>query len=258
MLTVVVEGPGDRCVVEALLGSAEVRDFRVVIAKGGLGPNASGRRRLESLKLECPAVVVYDQDGGSVGDAVEVNLERSGPVLCPAIPTVEAWLFADADALFDALGDRADSLLGRFPLPEQLPYPKLLKSTLLRNEGRYRRLLDSIDVGRAAARSPSLRNFLDTARRLSGLPPLETGRSSPVAGRLDRETLRNLISEVFPSSRPLFRAASGAILSAEQMMQEITDGSELGREYASDILRVARDLLARQAARGATDQSSKR
>ena len=31
------------------------------------------------------------------------------------------------------------------------------------------------------------------------------------------------------------------------MMQEITDGTDLGREYSSDILRVARDLLSRQA-----------
>ncbi len=258
MLTIVVEGSGDRPVVEALLASAGVPHTRVVVANGGLGPTAAGRRRLESLNVGGRTLVVYDQDGGSVGDAVEAGLDSSGPVHCPAIPTVEAWLFADVEALFEALGERADAFLGRLPLPEQLPYPKVLKAALLRDKDRYHRLLSRIDVNRAAARSPSLRYFLNTARQLSGMPALDAGRSSPVAGRLDRETLRNLISEVFPSSKPLFRAASGAVVSAEQMMQEITDGSELGREYASDILRVARDLLARQAARATEDRSTPR
>ena len=79
------------------------------------------------------------------------------------------------------------------------------------------------------------------------MAPVPFDQPSNHAGQLNREVLRNLISEIYPSEKTLFRSASGETISAERMMQEVTDGSDLGREYSSDILRVARDLLARQA-----------
>jgi hypothetical protein len=199
------------------------------------------------LTLGGPLIAVFDQESGSVGDAVAFNDPGADLVLCPAIPTVEAWLFADSDALFKVLGHRADVLIGRMPLPEQIPYPKFLRHALLRDEHKSRDVLESINILTAGSRSPSLKYFLQAARRLSNLPPLEFDSRSVSEGQLDRSVLRNLVSEVYPSSAPLFRSASGVTVTAEQMMQELSNGSGIGREYGSDILRVARDLLARQA-----------
>ncbi|RVT93136.1 hypothetical protein [Sphingomonas crocodyli] len=246
MLTIAVEGKTDRSVVENLLRSAGVEDFNVIVADGHLHPKVS-LRRLANLNITPPSIVVYDQDSGSVGDAVEPNKVSLDAIFCPAIPSIEAWLFADSAAFFEVLGEKAEAFQGRLPLPEQLPYPKFLKSTMLRDARDYHRLLQTIDVRKASARSPSLKFFLQSARRLSGLAPMDVDTPDFKTGQMTREVLRNLISEVYPSSKPLFRSASGAIVTAEQMMQEITDGTDLGREYASDILRVARDLLSRQA-----------
>lgn len=246
MLTIAVEGRTDKSVVENLLRSAGIEHFNVLVADGNLHPKTS-LRRLDSLNLTPPSIVVYDQDSGSVGDAIEPNKESLDYIFCPAIPSIEAWLFADSAAFFEVLGVKAEAFQGRLPLPEQLPYPKFLKSTMLRDVDDYHRLLQTIDVRKASARSPSLKFFLQSARRLSGLAPMDVSAPDFKNGQMAREVLRNLISEVYPSSKPLFRSASGAVVTAEQMMQEITDGTDLGREYASDILRVSRDLLSRQA-----------
>lgn len=247
MLNVAVEGRTDQTIVKSMLAAADITNVSIVVAKGNLGPSQLGLKRLNQLVVRKPCIVVYDQDSGSVGDAVEKNIHHSEVLFCPAIPTVEAWLFADSDALFTVLGDRAEALVGRMPLPEQLPYPKFLKSTILRDKDVYRRLLERINIRVAGSRSPSLKYFIETARRLSAFPPIKFDQSSNPAGQISREILRNLISEVYPSNKALFRSASGVVVTAEQMMQEITNGTDLGREYSSDILRVARDLLSRQA-----------
>lgn len=247
MLSIAVEGETDRVVVESLLVKAEIANAKITVARGHLAPTAYGRKRLDRLKVEGPLIVVYDQDSGSVGDAVVANDRPRDILFCPAIPTVDAWLFADTGAFFEVVGHKAEQFVGRMPLPEQLPYPTFLKSTMLRDKRTFKRLLERIDLFVAGARSPSLKYFIQTARRMSNLPALGFDEPSNAAGQVNREVLRNLISEVYPSEKTLYRSASGAIVTAEQMMQEITNGTDLGREYSSDILRVARDLLARQA-----------
>ncbi|MEE4455296.1 hypothetical protein [Novosphingobium resinovorum] len=247
MLTIAVEGKTDQKIIAALLANAGVHDTSIIVANGSIAPSTRGWQRIEKMSSTRPLIVVYDQDSGSVGDAVSANQEVTDIVFCPAIPTVDAWLFADSAAFFNAVGSKADAFLGRMPLPEQLPYPKFLKSTMLRDQRTLEQLLTSINISIAGSRSPSLKHFINAARRHSNLDPLSFEQPIDAYGQLNREVLRNLISEVYPSEKTLFRSASGNIITAEQMMQEITDGTELGREYSSDILRVARDLLARQA-----------
>lgn len=247
MLSIVVEGQSDRIVVQELLARAGVTDVILSVANGSLGPSPLGKKRLDKFKDSQPLIIVYDQESGSVGDAVFNNSRTPDIAYCPAIPTVDAWLFADSRAFFSVVQGKGDAFLGRMPLPEQLPYPTFLRSRMLQNKGQLHRLLETIDIVTAGSRSPSLKYLIQTARRMSGLPALPFDESTNPAGQINREVLRNLISEVYPSDKALFRAASGAVITGEQMMQEITDGTDIGREYSSDILRVARDLLARQA-----------
>jgi|TARA_R110002124_G_scaffold287327_1_gene472907 hypothetical protein len=247
MLSVAVEGKLDETIVRAILTKAEVNDFEIIVQNGSLALGSKGRSFLPQLSRDKPMIVLFDQESGSIGDAVAENEGHSNIIYCPAIPNADAWLFADSTAFFEVLGDKAEAFVGRLPLPEQLPYPKFLRSTMLRDPEVMQRLLQRISLLIAGSRSPSFKYFVQSARKLSGMAPVPFDQPSNHAGQLNREVLRNLISEIYPSEKTLFRSASGETISAERMMQEVTDGSDLGREYSSDILRVARDLLARQA-----------
>lgn len=249
MLIIAVESEADKTVICALLGKAEIQKYEMIVVEGKFSPNKI-TNLLNQKIFGRGCISVYNQDNGSVADA-KFKFSSIDPTsrvaYCPAIPTVAAWLFADSEALFNVLGKKAEPFIGRMPLPEQLPYPNFLKHSLLREPHIVEHLLEKMDLLIAGARSPSLKYFIQTARTMSGLPEIPFDQSSNPASQISKEILRNLISEVYPSDKALFRSASGAVITAEQMMQEITDGSELGREYSSDILRVARDLLSRQA-----------
>lgn len=251
MLSVAVEGDFDRRIVEGLLRAARINSVEVRAWQRNLTPRLHPVLTPEMRgRPGDHLIVVYDLDDGSVGDAAALNDTAGtseGVTYCPAIPTVDAWLFADSKALFQTLGDKADQLVGRMPLPEQIPYPKALRHALLRDSKKLQSIFDTIDIQVAGSRSPSLKYFLQHAYRLTGKPPVDFDGPSIVENQIDRALMRNLISEVYPSSAPLFRSASGHVFTGEQMMQEVIDGTDLGREYMSDVLRVARDFLARQA-----------
>ena len=251
MLSVAVEGDFDRKIVEGLLRAARINAVEVRAWRRNLAPRF--HRSLTPEMRERPGdhlIIVYDLDDGSVGDAVFLN-DTTDPseavTYCPAIPTVDAWLFADSKALFEVLGDKADQVIGRMPLPEQIPYPKALRHALLRDSKKLQSVFDLIDIQVAGSRSPSLKYFLQHAYRLTGKAPIDFDGPTIIENQIDRALMRNLISEVYPSSTPLFRSASGDVYTGKQMMQEVVNGTDIGREYMSDVLRVARDLLARQA-----------
>jgi hypothetical protein len=59
----------------------------------------------------------------------------------------------------------------------------------------------------------------------------------------------NLLSE-FPPDKVIFRPLDHSQgYSGQQMIEELANGSLIAQEYASSLLRVCRDLLARQAAK---------
>jgi hypothetical protein len=58
-----------------------------------------------------------------------------------------------------------------------------------------------------------------------------------------REMFARLLEELPPNQR--VSLTSDGALDAEQMAHEIRTGSETGRAFASDILRVSRDMLLR-------------
>jgi hypothetical protein len=101
------------------------------------------------------------------------------------------------------------------------------------------------DPHRAAMLSPSLRSFLkllDTVHRRS---------SAEFELNLPTAIITNLILEYYPPDQQIYRALDGSILTGQEMAREVQAGTELGRKYSIDILRVCRDLLARQAQRTA-------
>lgn len=72
------------------------------------------------------------------------------------------------------------------------------------------------------------------------------GDAIPNQEQTMKDALIQLLSEV-PADTIVFRPLDGlGGRSAGQMIQEIKTDTELGRQYGSDLLRVARDFLKRQ------------
>lgn len=249
MLTVFVEGKLDHKIVHAILSkiSAPNRDFEIVVVNGSLDPRRSIRKAALQLDHRGNSIAVYDQESGTIADQPDnVDFYSDGIEWCPAIPVTEAWLFADEDALLRSIPENLHDVVTRLPSPESIPYPKVLRNYLLRGENSIDRIFALYNLERAAARSPSLGNFLRASQKRMNL--VETFESATVMSRqIDREIIRTLISEVYPGSTTIFRSSSGEAFSANQMLQEISGSTPIGLEYSTAILRTARDLLQRQA-----------
>jgi hypothetical protein len=248
----IVEGFAEEKVVRALLLAAGYPADRVCVLVAG------GRYRAARLASEMDpsqrAAVLIDLDESTIPDARSRAREQLGnppiEVFC-AVPSIEAWLFADEQvAQAHAYQDEEiQRLLRRLPLPEEIPNPRELAQQVFGPFSQWV-FLQKIDVGRAAARSPSLRVFLEGMGKLLDVPTawlLEgVGRS------LGRDTLAGLIREVSPGDTVVWRSADGDVYTANELARHIEEGDEVGRQYSSDLLRISRDFLRRTAHRTAT------
>lgn len=253
MIRILVEGAVDADIARGLLSQIMApAGFEILIARQKLDPRKKSGEFLSSLLYsDQPTVVVYDQDSGTLADRPQGPSGGMGIYWCPAIPQSDAWLFSDDLALRKFVTADNYDVVERLGSPDSIPYPKVLRQNVLRGRSAFE-LASSIDLERAAARSPSLGYFLECVQLAAGMAP-KFVTSEVRAHKLDRSILRALISEVYPGSATLFRSAQGEAYTADQMLGEIEAGTEIGREYATAMLRVARDLLKRQAERRAVE-----
>ena len=138
------------------------------------------------------------------------------------------------------------AVVRRLPLPEEIPYPKDLAERVLGKHYKDLGFLEEVDIGRCMARSSSLREFVFG---IAGM--LEVG-----ATLLQESMTRNITNSVFgsllaevPSDRIMTRTLDGEQLTASQLREHVENGSEVGRRYISDLLRISRDILRRSANR---------
>jgi len=250
-VVLLVEGLSDQIIVEGILAAAGFPAERILLIHGGGKVRAA--RIAERLSEERPGrcAVLLDLDERSLPDARQWAREQLGelPVeLFFAVPTAEAWLFADDKAVLENASpdEEAQRVVKRLPLPEEIPDPKHLAHLVFGPIASWQ-FIRHTDVGRAAARSPSLRNFLEGMGRLLGIP---TPYLLDGMGRsLGRDVLAGLIREVSPADAVLWRTVSGAEYTAHELERHIEAGDEIGRQYASDLLRISRDFLRRTANR---------
>lgn len=246
-----VEGQSDAFVVTKILEAAQfpLARLHIVVARGKEGVRLL-TEHLDPERVERYAALI-DLDERSVPDAVARAREKLGDppikVFC-AVPQIEAWLFADDRAvLANAREDDEEvrSILARLPMPEEIPQPKKLAERVFGRTSPKLAFLGTIDVQRAAARSPSLRSFLQGMAELLGvstkLPEESVGRT------ISRDVLAGLIGEVLPADTIVWRTAGGDSFTAAELRKQIESGDEVGRQYASDLLRVSRDFLRRAA-----------
>lgn len=252
-ITLLVEGRYDQMVVGWIFEAAGLPTDRIDIEVAG--PKQRIRERVRSLPegvAERMAVLI-DLDERSVPDAqARAREQLADPlvrVFC-AVPTLEAWLFAD-DQLAEEHGaqdDEALAILRRIPMPEEIPTPKELARSIF-GLPEHCAWLRKMNVERASARTPSLRAFLVGIGEMLGVPVRVASES--VGRSLSRNVLSGLLAEVLPSDTVVWRTTDGDAYTAGDLRHHIEVGDEIGQQYASDLLRVSRDFLRRAAGRTA-------
>lgn len=253
-ITLLVEGSYDQMLVGWILEAAGLPTERidVVVTMG----KHQARKLVHSLPEGSTdrVAALIDLDERSVPDAQARAREQLGDppvrVFC-AVPTIEAWLFAD-DRLAEeqcAQDEEAIAILRRIPMPEEIPTPKELARTLF-GLPQHCQWLRRMNVERASARTPSLRTFLVGIGEMLGVAVPVASES--VGRSLSRNVLSGLLAEVLPSETVVWRTTDGDAYTAGDLRHHIELGDEIGQQYASDLLRVARDLLRRAAGRKGT------
>ncbi len=246
----VVEGPTDERIVEGVLAAAQfpVDRVNIVVGLAKYGAARIAEEFADAAPGQC--AVLVDLDELSVPDAQARAREQLGnppfDVFC-AVPTIEAWLFADDDVAqaYASPDEDVQRIVRRLPLPEEIPDPKQLAQYVFGPSSKWG-FIRQVEIGRAAARSPSLRIFLEGMSRLLGVPtsPLMEG----VARNFSRDIIAGLVREI-PSKTVVWRTSSGDEYTADKLRRLVEEGDEVGRQYASDLLRISRDFLLRKANR---------
>ncbi len=251
MIKLFVEGATDARIVDQLLRAAGLPVDRVeIIPLRGKKDVLDKAKRTAAQDENQVVAVLVDTDETFIPDALEDVRRDFGNKEIEvffAIPEIEAWLFAD-DALAQkyARNESAKQVLQGIASPEDIVAPKDFANYIFL--GGSRRLVQSmgeINVSRAASRSPSLKYFLTRMGELLEIKGLVLQDS--ISQNLDLKLFGNLLKETLHANTILYRTADGRQYTAEEMEHSISEGSPIGREYAADLLRVARDFLKRKA-----------
>lgn len=251
-LILIVEGQSDKIIVESILKAAKVKReaVSVLIAEGKRNAKKIAIQT-QSLNNDVRTGLLMDLDIINLPDAnnyIELEQRKNENLeVFFAVPEIEAWLFADDNlAIENCRSKNAKIILQRMPLPDEIPHPKQSASYLIKG---YKTpfFLKSMNISRATSRSVSLYNFL---KRISDITNINIEEiETPISKNLDRRVFINLLNEIVPSEKIVFKASNGEIYKVDDMVRHIKNETEIGREYTSDLLRVARDLLTRKANR---------
>jgi len=216
-------------------------------------------KELSAIDLEYSLALMDSEDYDKKDSKLKFMQKENDlniPILC-AVPNVQAWVFADDKLLYEEMieskNNKGSEFLKRvnlLPFPEDMVYPKYVANNLFFNEknhGKYS-FLKNMDISLACARTPSLKNFLDVIFTKLNIDKEIINMS--FSRNMNRDIFVNLVKEVVPSDSVIYRSLEGEKYTARELEREIKNGTELGRQYTSDVLRLARDLLKRRSERG--------
>jgi len=248
-IQIYVEGPTDKVVVRNLLQAADLNINLEITVCGGKQGVASTVSKLQNSN-EIEHIALIDADELSVADSQAAAAEQLGfpeiKVFC-AVPTIEAWLFADDQILSSHARSRHTlRLVQRLPLPEMIPYPKLLASNFFEKgkPASVYEFMRQIDIDRAIARCPSMKAFIRGIAEAAGKEFDYEERS--LNSSIGRDAISTLLNEL-PREQIAWRTLEGGALNAGQLARAVAEGTPMGRQYSTELLRVARDLIARRA-----------
>ena len=201
-------------------------------------------KEIESQKsLYKHVALVFPLEFGCPIDQAPTFGEYYGFHTIPAVPNLYAWLLADP-IYFEYI--RRKNRIKDFPTYNEFLSKKQAIFLNSRDKGflLQKSSVENYDARRACMVSPSLRAFFRSIAALFNDTKLEFQFD------LNKALLSNLVMEFYPSDKEIYRSLDGNTMTGEEMVKEIQSGSSIGIKYTSDLLRVSRDLLARQAAKG--------
>lgn len=249
-VTIYVEGDMDAVIVQNLLIASELGNRTDLVVCGG---KQSVKERVSGLKdsHSHKHIALIDADLASISDSAELaqqQLGRPSILVFAAVPCIEAWLFADEHAAHKALSSNQTARnIERLPLPELIPYPKQLACNVFGKQFRLTpdrlTFLREIDVRRAAARSPSLRVFLSGVSKAAGLD--SQFELTSLQRSVNRDVFSTLLREL-PASSIVWRTLDGSEVNAQELAKYVLEGTDLGKQYVTEVLRIARDLVVRR------------
>ncbi len=254
-ILIFVQGQDDKLILTAIAKAAQLPiDSRINIQVAG------GKNRVKQLaqaaisQAENTITVLFvDADEQFINDANNKYKERALLQGCSevlfAIPEIESWLFADDILVASYINSDHQKRLKALPLPDSIPYPKAIANYIfpknLRN-GAWFKFLEEMDIVRAAARSPSLKHFLIRIAELLEFPLPQLEQAKPEAANIDLKIVGNLLKSIANKDTIMLKTLDHEYTAAD-IENSITNGTDLAREYASDLFRVARNLLKHQA-----------
>jgi hypothetical protein len=194
--------------------------------------------------------VIVNSVGGHISTATErlrKELDASEEInVFPAVPSVEAWLFADEGVIKNQKID--ERILKHVPdaLPDELSNARELAHQVFGPPDLWEGLSQP-DLYQAAGRSVSLRHFLDAIARRSGV-----GADLPaqaVSRNISRSAIASLMRDLLAEDAIAWRTLGGETYTADKLAREIEQGTPVGREYAVDLVSMMINMLARSARR---------
>jgi hypothetical protein len=251
-----VEGYHDKMIITAILQAAKLPLDRIEIIVANGKNQVLKLAQVVSENKNIHTILFVDADELFISDANQkyqaTALEYGCNDVLFAIPEIESWLFADDILLKSIVSDKQIERLKMLPLPDAIPYPRVIANHLMPKDVPYEqkyRFLEKIDIVRAAARSASLKHFLLKIADLMECPLPHLEQRSPEASTVDLKIVTNLLKSVSNKDTVMLKTLSNHTYTAGDIENSVTNGTDLAREYLSDLFFVARDLLKRKAAR---------
>jgi hypothetical protein len=245
-ILLLTEGETDIQIAKAILEAAKfpISQIQFEVADGWQNAFKIAKNRTQDFDK---VIVLVDTDAPTVPDAKlhwQNRLLNNDVEVLFAIPEIESWIFADEALLRKQLNGHASKTLDRLPLPEEIPHPKQLVGNILRTL-KDRNFLKDMDVQTAAARTPSLRDFL---LKIGEYLDVDTTHlKGSVSVSMSRKVIAGLLKEVSASDKIMYKALDGNQYTAKEVWEQVEEGTEFGKQYALELLRVARDYIQWQA-----------
>lgn len=253
-----VEGEDDKKILSHFFILLDIIDSVEFIVHHGKNNIKNYLKKNIILRSGFRDFVLIDSDEYNIPDSIEVarkQLDISSEeikVFC-AVPCIEAWLFADSNNLSNKFDDKErKNYISRLPLPETIPYPKQTFFNLFVNGKKNNseeftiidEIIKSINIETAVSRSPSLRVFIN---EILGYLGKETIKYEKILkNSIPRDVFVTLLQEL-PADKIVWKTLDGDVFDAFSLSKEIEEGTDLGKQYVSDLLRISRDMLARKA-----------
>lgn len=252
---VYVEGKTDQIVVELLLEHLKYPGTFEVIPLGSVETVRKVLHANDASSLANPTalsnvtvIALIDADELSIADAVAHARKRLGnpnaSVFC-AVPTIESWLLADPElVLMHAHKSTSSRSIERIISPDALEDPKRSARQIFGLDKSARPyFFRNVNLNTAMARSASLSAFVEgMVAALGGAGDIAT---TSIGSQINRTVFSNLLREL-PANTVGWRTMNGEY-SANELADRILHGDPIGFQYLTELLRLARDILAARA-----------